>query len=166
MSRAYRTARIVILLAALVSSACAPTASNQTHRTLKNQKDESGRNYGYITFYEGYNGSQNSFCEETISSLPYVAKGRICKNDEAKSMRFDRVPAGAVVIVYDDPDCGTHADWEKITTLQRADPPITVWNFEDNDADDPRYLINYHHVSGGNLDGKVSCRSIYVPSRP
>lgn len=126
--------------------------------------------YGTIRFYEGYNGSQDTFCAETITQRPLFKQkkmGDCGKNDEAKSMRFEGTPAGTVVKVYDNPNCDTGDDYAVITTLRDAvDSSITVWNFEDNDSDDPTgYRISYYREDG-NLDGKVSCVQFIVPAAP
>lgn len=126
--------------------------------------------YGTIRFYEGYNGSQDTFCAETITQRPLFKQkkmGDCGKNDEAKSMSFEDTPAGTVVKVYDNPNCDTGDDYAVITTLRDAvDSTITVWNFEDNDSDDPTgYRISYYREDG-NLDGKVSCVQIIVPAAP
>jgi len=126
--------------------------------------------YGTIRFYEGYNGSEDTFCAESITQRPLFKQkkmGDCGKNDEAKSMKFEGTPAGTVVKVYDNPNCDTGDDYAVITTLRDAMPnAITVWNFEDNDSDDPTgYHIRYYWEDG-NLDGKVSCVQIIVPAAP
>jgi len=126
--------------------------------------------YGTIRFYEGVNGSQDTFCPETITERPFYRQksmGSCGKNDEAKSMKFEGTPAGTVVKVYDNPNCDTGDDYAVITTLRDAvASPITVWHFEDNSSDDPTgYFISYYREDG-NLDGKVSCVQFIVPAAP
>lgn len=134
----------------------------------KPERGHPSQTYGTIRFYEGYDGSQDSFCAQTIEYRPFHLQkkmGDCGKNDEAKSLRFEDTPPGTVVKVYDNPDCSTGDDWAEMVTLAVAKPAITVWNFEDNDADDSRYRIRYHYQDG-NLDGKVSCFIIDVPDLP
>ncbi|URL57459.1 hypothetical protein IM816_12545 [Luteibacter flocculans] len=116
---------------------------------------------GFVRFYEGYNGSQDNFCSYTINTLPYFRQGKPCKNDEAKSLKYENVPAGSTVYVYDNPNCDQGDDWAVMSTIRFANPRIVVWNFEDNDPDDA-YAIRYHRQDG-NLDGKVSCVIIDIP---
>ena len=124
--------------------------------------------YGFIRFYEGKGATQDTFCAETISSLPYHVSGRICKNDEAKSLKVEGLPAGTRIWVYDNPNCDTGDDWALITTLQRAGfegngSPIVAYEFEGPNNDPSRVSIEYHYQDG-NLNGKVSCRIIDVPA--
>lgn len=148
----------------------APHATGKAVKTAEMQPKQGY--YGTMRFYEGYNGSQDTFCATDITQLGVVMtlKMSSCdKNDEAKSMRFETgVPSATIVRVYDNPNCDTGDDWAEIRTrrVPTATAPITVWNFEDNDSDDPQgYTITYHREDG-NLDGKVSCVKFIIPSAP
>jgi hypothetical protein len=139
--------------------------------TEKNTKAAPGNRevYGFIRFYEGKSGTQDTFCPVTVTTLPYHSKEKMCKNDEAQSLRVESLPAGTRIWVFDNSNCDTGDDWALITTLKRAnvgnEGPITIWHFEEGSpsSDPTRYAIEYHYQDG-NLDGKVSCRIIDVPA--
>lgn len=168
-----------MIIACVLSTMAGTAACGMTHPAERHEAGHVAQKtgaepkqgyYGTIRFYEGYNGSQDTFCPETITQRPFFKQkkmGDCGKNDEAKSMKFEGTPAGVVVKVYDNPNCDTGDDYAVITTLRSAvNNPITVWNFEDNDSDDPNgYQIRYYYQDG-NLDGKVSCVQFIVPEAP
>lgn len=129
-----------------------------------------------IRFYEGWNASQENICTVSIDRIPFYAMTDVkawgCDNDEAKSMKLRNLPAGSVIELYDDPGCGDHDDWVKITVL-KARPgadDLIVGGFEgtgtwEGSGPEPNsYRSEFHPDAGRHaLHGKVSCARIDIP---
>jgi len=129
------------------------------------------RSFPVVRYFEGNWGSQDTFCPDQITipvSGYWRTQHRICKNDEARSLRVENLPQGSEIEVYDNPDCNVGDDWAKITTNRSSLAPgnsyITVNSFEEN-GNWENYKIDYHYQDG-NLDGKVSCVKYSIPPWP
>jgi hypothetical protein len=108
-----------------------------------------------IRFYEGKNATEANFC--TIGDLKQDDHLTVkfgggnntygCDNDEATSMKLERMPPGTIIKVYDNPDCGDDDDWQKTTVIiSRPDFDIIVPSFETDwpkprSAEFPWYLF-------------------------
>jgi hypothetical protein len=108
----------------------------------------------YIQAREGNGCSQNN-----CGGAPYVAGTDInfrnsssWENDEARSFTLSWLPAGARIMVYDDPDGRTNDDWTEIYVKQTVQS-YCVPTFE-NSYSDAIVDVTYHPNNG--LDGKVS----------
>lgn len=127
----------------------------------------------YVRLYEGELAKQNTVCSIPITEQPYFRQFYFqkhegeCRNDEARSLSFENIPAGTVVRLYDDPKCGVNDDWVEFIILKRVAYTYN-WKFEFSNVDtkygdgEPVYSQTYHRVNG--LDGKVSCMVISVPA--
>jgi hypothetical protein len=112
-------------------------------------------------FYEGNFGTQNIVC--TLVQAPMqVGLGGLfndphgCDNDEACSVRLLNIPAGAMLVVFDDGDCGPNDDYTRIRVLQNVSD-LTIGSFEGGTYPSS---VDFQHVHNNGLDGKVSCIQI------
>lgn len=126
-----------------------------------------------VRLYEGKNRSQNTVCTVSITQRPsfemYHFKGNAnrCKNDEAQSIEFERIPAGSVIQLFDDPECGKNDDWVEWTFFQEVAMTYSKsfeYSHEDSEFGDGKSLVydKVYHPKGG-LNGKVSCMIISIP---
>ncbi|SDF16222.1 MULTISPECIES: hypothetical protein [Rhodanobacteraceae] len=125
----------------------------------------------YVRLYEGHKLTQDTVCSVPLAvgehkQYHFQEKEGHCANDEAKSIEFERIPAGTVVELFDDPKCGKGDDWVSFT-FRKLVPRTWAWGFEydleDKDYGDGEVVYSkvYHKDNG--LDGKVSCMIINVP---
>lgn len=128
-----------------------------------------------IRLYEGRGGREENICVIEILAVPFHSFEKVCKNDEAMSMKLHNMPPGTVITVYDDPECGDHDDWQRttVTSSRPGADDILIGDFEDTGswvgtgANPSTYTTLF---SGSphryDLSGKVSCMIIDVPGRP
>ena len=115
-------------------------------------------------FYEGNYGTQNIVC--TLPQAPmmvhfgaywlFPSNPYECDNDEARSVRLLNIPAGAMLVVFDDGGCGPNDDYTRIRVLQSISD-LTIGSFEGGTYPSS---IDFQHVHNNGLDGKVSCVQI------
>ena len=112
---------------------------------------------GYV-FHEGNGGSQDIVCTlpQSVLEVNFKNDPYSCENDEARSVVLNNLPAGAMLIVYDDPGCGTGDDYTRIRVLENISQ-VTIGTFEGGSYPSS---IHYQHFPDNGLDGKVSCVQI------
>lgn len=125
----------------------------------------------YIRLYEGNRLTQNTVCAIALTigehrQFNFKSHDGGCANDEARSIEFERMPAGSIVELYDEPSCGKNDDWVSFTFKQlvaRTYASGFEYSLEDKDFGDGEVVISkvYHKHNG--LDGKVSCMIVNVP---
>lgn len=109
---------------------------------------------GFIRFFEGNHGDQNTVIELSDDPGQSVNLKKFWgKNDEARSVRIFNVRVGALIKVYDHPKGKLDDDWCQIEVLGAHDE-YTVDSFKHSYADST-VKVTYHPNNG--LDGKVSC---------
>jgi hypothetical protein len=109
-------------------------------------------------FREGNGGQQDVVCTlpQAILTVNFQSDPYSCENDEARSVVLNNIPAGAMLVVYDDPGCGTGDDYTRIRVLENISQ-VTIGTFEGGSYPPS---ISYQHFHDNGLDGKVSCAEI------
>lgn len=109
-------------------------------------------------FHEGNGGGQDVVCTlpQSILTVDFKNDTYSCENDEARSVVLNNLPEGAMLIVYDDPGCGTGDDYTRIRVLEDISQ-VTIGTFEGGSYPSS---IDYQHFPDNGLDGKVSCVQI------
>lgn len=109
---------------------------------------------GVVSFFEGNNATQNKVCDLQLGNSEVRFRGHgDCDNDEGRSLVLSLAPAGAVVRVFDDPDCETGDD-VTIIEIKRDVFLLRVDTFE-RSFENADVRVTYRRDNG--LDGKVSC---------
>lgn len=179
-------ASYVLAVAAWLLAGCSNARPAATPSPLH---DESGpltaqpRDLPTVRFYEGFDGTQENLCTVTIAEMPYWVEGNVkdfhCDNDEIRSMKLHKLPAGSYVTLYNDPHCGDHDDWQRTSiissTQTSADIIVSGFTTTNDNMTGPGesptiYALKYrksgarHEASPRyELAGEVSCMNIYVP---
>lgn len=86
-------------------------------------------NNGWMTLYEGNNGSENVVCTESVSYNRRFNLGGKCANDEARSVRFHMVKAGLKVCFFGAWNQQDHEGYSCIGTYRDFDD-LLVKTFE------------------------------------
>lgn len=153
----------IVLVVLLAGAATPPSQANDTAGHVEVMPP-------YIRLYEGNGLSQNAVCSIQLTpgtnwQLNFKGHDGGCANDEARSIEFERMPAGTIVELYDEPSCGKNDDWVSFT-FKKLVPRTWAWGFqydlEDTEYGDGDVVYSkvYHGHNG--LDGKVSCMIISV----
>lgn len=116
------------------------------------------RTWGTFTFFEGNNGGQDrlgsvSDCFAEYYQLKKVNTSGV-PNDEARSVRIQKVKANTQLFVYDSPGCDTKAPYARIITKTYI-KDRTVNSFQESFEDGEISLSGPGRKR--KLDGKISC---------
>ena len=115
---------------------------------------------GGYEFHEGNGGLQNIVCTldqaTKTAQLGMFSHPYGCANDEARSVILLNLPAGAMLIVYDDPGCSKNDDYTVIKVLEDI-TEVVIGSFE---GGTPPPSIYFYHGHNNGLDGRVSCIQI------
>lgn len=84
-------------------------------------------------------------------TLDFTLSNSSIDNDEARSLQFSNVKAGAILRFYDSPSGSTGDDWTQI--FVKSDTTRCLGTLQGS-ANDSIWKVEHHHVNG--LDGKVS----------
>jgi hypothetical protein len=84
-------------------------------------------------------------------TLDFTLSNSYIDNDEARSLQFANVKAGAILRLYDSPSGDTSDDWTQIFVKNDTSRCLGTLQGSANDA---TWKVDHHHVNG--LDGKVS----------
>jgi len=119
---------------------------------------------GNLVFYEGDNGTQGIVCVVPYTygeTVRFKSDGYGCDNDEARSVRFENVPAGALLAVYDSPSCSRSDDVTYIRLISNPFGSVLVPRFNYSDSSNGQFGIFYDRFNG--IQGKVSCIQMFWP---
>lgn len=119
---------------------------------------------GFITLYEGNDGSQNIVCTidfDESKTINFQSDSLGCDNDEARSAILSLLPAGAVFVVYDSPNGNREDDFTIVRIKQNLPLSYTINSFEGNVNDN---YIEMQFFRNNGLDGKISSISIDIDS--
>lgn len=119
---------------------------------------------GNLVFYEGDNGTQDIVCVVPYNyglSVNLQNDNYGCDNDEARSVRFEGVPPGATLSVYDSPSC-TRVDDVTYIWKYGGGSSVLVPRFNYSDSGNGQFSITYDRFNG--IAGKVSCIQMFFPS--
>jgi uncharacterized protein YraI len=124
----------------------------------------------YVRLYEKGDTAGDVVCTININEAPHnqivqmKSGDNSCSNDEAVSVSFSNIPAGSIISLYDDPNCGEGDDWVKFTFLMDSGWTYTS-NLELNltKAENNHVVFKQVYTHKNGLNGKVSCMRIQVP---
>jgi hypothetical protein len=117
---------------------------------------------GSLVFYEGDGGTQDVVCVvpyEFGRSVNFKNDNYGCDNDEARSVRFENVPSGAFLSVYDSPSCTRVDDVTYIHLYNNTLGSVLVPRFNYSDDSNGQFSITYDRFNG--IQGKVSCIQMF-----
>jgi len=119
-----------------------------------------------MVLYEGNNAKQDIECVVPIPFAKFNLPGPYgCKNDETRSLRIMKAPAGTLIALRGNWDHQNNQGYAFIEVFKDILLPVNVGTFERHYMDPlQRFQITRH--AGGTLDGKISSMSMVTPDNP